>query len=236
MKITISTNKKLDIGIIEDFYNDGSLLIRKNWPRIQNQEDISSVVENEYGPKLQSKVMKLRAENRLLDDIACAASEVTGEAWNPIESVSIFIGACPIALRFLDIHWVLLPYYYDIATLINLSAHEMIHFLYFKKWSALFPDTKVESYESPNPEWVLSEILVAIIGNDKRIRELVGSESDIYPNWREIKFGDKGLVKIFSKIYEESASFDDFLKLSWNKYQELEKKYKITDKLAGNPF
>jgi hypothetical protein len=236
MKITISTNKKLDIGIIEDFYNDGNVLIQKTWPKIHGQEDIIGIVEKEYGPKLRTKVTELKAKRHLLTDIASAISEVIEEAWSPIESVSIFVGACPIAPRFLDVHWFILPYYYDISTLINLAAHEMIHFLYFKKWSSLFPCTKDEEYEQPNPECVLSEILVAIIGNNPKIRDLVGCNFDIYQNWQSFKYDGQKLVDIFTNIYSGSDSFDTFLKNSWKKYKELDNKYRITEELSADPF
>lgn len=236
MNFTISKNKELDYEMIGLFLEGGSPLIQSCWPGLNTVEDIPKFVDAEYGPKMESRIQELKTDVPKLERIAEAISVVMDEKWSPIDEISIYVGACPIAPRFLDVHAFLMPYYHDLSYAINTSAHEMIHFLYFKKWASLFPESKPENFESPDPVWVLSEILVAVIGNDSRIKDLVGNAFEVYPNWKDIKIDRESLTAPFEKIYKNSTSFDAFLKDSWSKYQELDKKFKITDILTHNMF
>lgn len=236
MKFNIETNKELDFEMIKVFMEGGSPLIQEFWPELKTPEDIPKYVEPEYGQRLQEKVKEMKAEIHRLEQIAEAISTVIGEKWEPVKIINIWIGACPIAPRFLDINSFLMPYYHPIPTQINTATHELIHFLYFKKWAKLFPEHKPENFESPDPVWVLSEILVAVIGNDPQIQKLRVGTFDVYPNWNDVKIGNTKLMTPFEKIYSESKTFDNFLKGSWIKFQDIDKKYKIVDKLTKNTF
>jgi len=104
--------------------------------------------------------------------------------------------------------------------------HEIIHFLYFKKWSEIFSDYDDKKFNGPNSEWKLSEILVhSIINNNKMIQGIINNEySDVYKEWQSIKINDRKLVDYFGDIYREhedgKISFEDFLKKSWSEYQK----------------
>lgn len=110
--------------------------------------------------------------------------------------------------------------------------HEIIHFIYFKKWVKVFPaynnEVEKKKFNGDNPEWKLSEILVhSIINGNKTIRDVVGnSKSDVYTEWQNIKIGEKKLAEYFGDIYKEheegKISFDDFLKKSWEEYKKHE--------------
>lgn len=232
MKINVLQNKKLDLETIRKFFIEADPVITESWPQIKSVDDIPAVIEGEYGPELIAKVAELKDQNETLIKLTEEISQVIDEPWGAIKEINIYIGACPIAPRFLDTNSFLLPYYYKVDILLNWSAHEMIHFLYFKKWSKLFPQNKPENFEYPDPAWVLSEILVAIIGNDQRIKDIVRNDFNIYDHWQKMKFGGKKLTEIFQPIYDKKKSFNDFLENSWEKYQELDKKYNLTKKLT----
>jgi hypothetical protein len=232
MKLNISTNKALDLEIIKEFYQIGHPLIAKSWPQIKSVDDIPAAIEGEYGPELMAKVAELKGQNELILELSDSISKVIGEPWAHIKEINIYVGACPIAPRFLDTNSFLLPYYYDVDILLNWAAHEMIHFLYFKKWAKFIPQSSPSDFEHPHPIWVLSEILVAVIGNDTTIQSTFKSEFNIYPDWQELKIEGKGLLEIFTEEYKRSENFEDFLNNSWIKYQELDKKHKLTKKLT----
>ena len=236
MKFNITTNKELDVEVTGWFFEGGSRVIQDFWPEIQVASDIPRVIEAEYGEALYEKITLLQDNVGKLDLIAGAISEVIDEEWSPIDTISIWVGTCPIAPRFLDNYSFLMPYYHDLNYMISTSAHDMIHFLYFKKWAKLFPKHQVSRFESPDPVWVLSEILVSIIGNDDRIKNIVGSKFEVYPNWMNTRIAGQTVTGPFEKIYANSNTFDDFLKKSWVKYQDLDKQHNITEKLASNPF
>lgn len=232
MRINISTNKPLDLETIKEFYNMGNPLILRSWPQIKSVDDIPAAIEGEYGPELTAKVAELKGQNELLLKLAEATSQVIGEPWEPIKEINIYVGACPIASRFLDTNSFLLPYYYEVNILLNWATHEMIHFLYFKKWAKIFPQSSSSDFEHPYPIWVLSEILVAVIGNDPTIQNVFKSDFNIYPDWQKVKVDGRKLVEVFTDVYEKSVSFDDFLKKSWDEYQKLDEKHNLTKELT----
>jgi len=236
MKFNITKNQELDYAIIGEFLQMKSQVILDSWPGLTKVEDIPKYVDEDYNDDMELRIKQLKTETLWLNDITTAISTVMDEGWEPIENIDIYVGACPIAPRFLDIHAFLLPYYYPIPTQINTATHELIHFLYFKKWAKLFPEHKPENFESPDPVWVLSEILVAVIGNDPQIQELRVGTFDVYPNWSDLMIGEDKIMAPFEKIYKESKTFDDFLRESWAKFQELDKKYEIVERLTNNPF
>ena len=58
--------------------------------------------------------------------------------------------------------------------MIEVSAHEILHFLWFKKWKEVFPETGLKEYESPHLVWRLSEIMDPIILQcQPKIKELI---------------------------------------------------------------
>jgi|GEM_PF-945202 len=236
MNFIITKNKELDLEMIKTFFDGGSPSIKQFWPEINKAEDIPKYVEVDYNDKMELRIKELKLEIPRLDNISTAISTIIGESWDPIENIDIYVGACPIAPRFLDTYSFLLPYYYPISRQIKSATEELIHFLYFKKWVKLFPSHSRESYEFPNPVNILSEISAAVIANDSRISSLVGSKGEVYPNWREIRIDGHKITTSFEKIYRERKSFDDFLKVSWLKYQELEEEYGITNQLTRNPY
>ena len=232
MIINISTNKQLDIESTTEFFEEGNVAIASTYPDIKSSSDIPTALEKQYGARMENKVIELREQVETLGRITTAISDVMEEPWEPIDKIDIFLGACPIAPRFLENYSFLLPYYYDIPILLNWSSHEMIHFLYFKKWAEIYPNTDIRRFEKPFPEWVLSEILVIVIGNDQKICSLSDTVFNLPDEWNNFRIKGTVIYDLFNSIYDKSANFSDFLIKSWELYQELDKEYRITNNLT----
>lgn len=106
------------------------------------------------------------------------------------------------------------------------AVHEIIHFLYFKKWMAVFPDHDKKTFNNPHSQWKLSEMLVnPIINNNETIQEIINNQKgEGYSEFKNIKINNKTLNEFFGEIYKEHVegkiSFGDFLKRSWEEYQK----------------
>jgi hypothetical protein len=138
-----------------------------------------------------------------------------------------FITNMPVFPRFLDKYQFCVGYR-NTAGSIETSAHEILHFLWFKKWKEVFPEMDKREYESPNLAWRLSEIMDPIILQcHPKIKELVKPTHWGYSSFKDIKIGDIGMTEYFKKIYSDSvASGDDFattLKKLWSEAQKHEK-------------
>jgi hypothetical protein len=132
----------------------------------------------------------------------------------------------PMCPRWID-EWTFNLYYkFSENIMKSVSIHEIIHFLYFKKWSEVFLDSDNKNFDGMNPEWILSEILVhTIMNNNKNIQDIVKNQkSDVYKKWQSINIDGKKLDEYFDDFYKEheegKISFADFLKKSWDEYQK----------------
>lgn len=130
--------------------------------------------------------------------------------------------------RFLDEYSFCLGYK-NIDENIEVSAHEIVHFLWFKKWKEVFPEIKRSDYESPNLVWRLSEIIVQIIlQTEPKIKKLIKPEGWDYDSFKKIKIGKLSMTDHFLKKYlqflETEKDFGMVMKRLWKETQKHEEK------------
>jgi len=116
----------------------------------------------------------------------------------------------------------------DISKMIETSAHEIVHFLWFKKWGEVFPEISKREYNSPYLVWRLSEIIDPIILQcHPKIKELIKPKGWGYSSFKEIRIGDLNMTDHFKKVYEESVfagnDFATTMKILWVEAQKHEK-------------
>ena len=76
----------------------------------------------------------------------------------------------PICPRFLAERTFDLFYRNSPRGALGMSLHEIVHFIWFDRWSALFRDEQAE-YEAPHLKWIFSEMAVKAILGDARLAE-----------------------------------------------------------------
>lgn len=137
-----------------------------------------------------------------------------------------YITNLPVYPRFLD-EYKFCVGYENIPKSIETSAHEIVHFLWFKKWKEVFLEMERREYESPRLAWRLSEIMDPIILQcHPKIKELIKPKQWGYSSFKDIKIGDVGMTEYFKKIYLDSVStgdnFETTLKKLWASAQKHE--------------
>lgn len=138
-----------------------------------------------------------------------------------------YISVLPAYPRFLEDYSFCVGYK-DISDMIETSAHEILHFLWFKKWKEVFPEIERKEYESPNLVWRLSEIMDPIILQcHPKIKELVKPRNWGYRSFASINIGDISMTEHFKRIYLSSVTagdnFADTLKKLWDEAKKYEK-------------
>ena len=116
---------------------------------------------------------------------------------------------------------------------IRIISHEILHFLYFKKWKEIFPNSNERTFENPHLIWRLSEILAPVILNDPRIRKVIHTKPNQYMVHMKTKIGNRSITKHFALIYKKNMtrkeSFSNFLKES---YEEIQRYRKLMSRLS----
>lgn len=134
--------------------------------------------------------------------------------------------------RHLDTYYFVVPGESDIDYVMKICAHEITHFLYFKKFGELFPHIPKEYYGGNHVEWVLSEILVSIILNDRRFENIFAEEHFSYSLFYNNKIGSKTIMQIFEDKYKQMVEkdkklFDDYLKWAYDYAKTHEKQLMV---------
>jgi hypothetical protein len=134
-----------------------------------------------------------------------------------------YISALPVFPRFLDEYSFCIGYK-DISSMIVIAAHEIVHFLWFKKWKEVFPEIDKKEYESGHLVWRLSEIMDPIILHcQPQINELIKPQDWGYSSFKNSKIGNVSMTDYFKEIYLQSvASGDNFettLRKLWHEAQ-----------------
>jgi len=106
------------------------------------------------------------------------------------------------------------------------SMHEILHFLYFKKWKKIFPKTDEKEFDSPYLVWHLSEMVPKPILYDKKIQNIHKYKPLVYHEYENIQIKGKSLLKFLQEFYSNRKDFEDFLRKSWNFTKKHEKKIK----------
>jgi hypothetical protein len=236
MKFIVQKNQSLDIKMISQFYaGSWATVIKETWPEIKSQKEIKPYFDKFYSDNsktLDKRIFSYKNILPKLNKVSDEIEKIMDESWGDIKTITVNIGFCPIAPRFLSSNSFLLPKHYDNSVLLNWSTHEMIHFLYFKKWKKMFPKSNIKNYNYPDPVWVLSEILAPVIAEDPKIKKIIKSDSNLYDHWQGVKIDGVGLKEYFSRLYEDQNNFTDFLTIAWKKYKKLDRDHNLTKKLT----
>ena len=211
-KFNKGKNKREKIKIIK-------LLIAKIYKERRFRNNLK-IFEKEWGKIHQPLLMSL--------------SELMKTNWHGIKEIKAYLAANPICPRYLKTNEFSIWYDFPKDIAVGVIFHEITHFLYFKKWSQLFPQDSQKTYEPLHLNWLLSEILAVVVNNDERFKRYVLKPAKGYEKHLKIKVKYKNkkcnLVQYFQYLYNDyrkkNITFDDFLRASRQEIKKLYKKYR----------
>ena len=166
------------------------------------------------------------------DEFLRLLSEHMETPWPTQKNITGHISIMPICPRFLDTYSFTVNYRRAPAESRETIAHEIVHFLWFKKWKEVFPEHERGFYEVPHLVWRLSEIMDPIILQcHPRIKGLIQPKEWGYTSFKELKIGDVGMTEHFVHMYKEcmqaGKSFGELLRMTW---AEAEKHREVLEK------
>lgn len=141
--------------------------------------------------------------------------------WPEDKKITGYVTALPIYPRDLE-EYSFLVGYMDLDSSIETCAHEIVHFLWFKKWKEVFPEIDKSQYNYPNLIWRLSEIMDPIILQcHQKIKDLIQPKRWGYKSFAKVQINGIPMLDHFKNIYLECVSRgDDFSSILKRLYEE----------------
>ena len=206
----IKLNQRLDRDCFVEFFEAGDQHIKNNFPQIKNVDDIDAAIRyvySHYDGHIGRGIKILNDNLESLKRLAEIISQKLDYGWEGIPEIKISPCSFPICPRFIESASFLVTYYFDEDSIIGICAHEMIHFLYFKKIIDLSLNERIDT-ECPSKDWLLSEIFVQYISNSKEIRDITHFNDSLYVA-DDLRPTDDQLAQI-KRLYLENDDLLEF--------------------------
>ncbi len=145
-----------------------------------------------------------------------ALEEVVQTKWSEKDrKISALVSPLPLCPRYLDSRTFLINYRFSPSGAVATSIHEILHFIYFKKWKEIFPEAKREEFDSPHLVWKLSEMVPSIVLGDPCVQAVFKCDFKSHEIYHHTTIDGRPLLSRLQEIFDERTDFADFLKKSW---------------------
>lgn len=114
---------------------------------------------------------------------------------------------CP---RYLDKWSFDINYRKSIEEMILTCVHEIIHFVWFEKWSKLFKNLNKDEYNAPSETWLLSEIVIDAIIKETELKKYCSEDKPAYKHFYDIQIDGVNVMEHFRGLFN-SGDINKFM-------------------------
>lgn len=126
-----------------------------------------------------------------------------------IDKIIGTVGLMPVSPRYLDDFSFSVNIGIKDEQIIELCAHETLHFLWFEKWKEMYPKTPKYEYEAPYLVWQYSEMVTDPVLNNKPFKEIFDFTECGYDSFYELEDGDTKVMDNLRKIYSKNIPIEE---------------------------
>ncbi len=134
--------------------------------------------------------------------------------------VIAYIGFIPVFPRNIDDHTFDLGINLTDEKVIEVCAHETLHFYWFKKWLELYPNTKREELDFPYKVWQYSEMVTDPVLNSEPFNNMFPFTERAYDSFYELKDGNLKVMDKLKSIFNENIKIEDKIKKGYTYISE----------------
>lgn len=225
------------------FENNGTLSVHdftvKYFPQLANLDSnfskdevykvIEEVVTNDYNKYKDRITNETKRYNMLWkqynDSYLRTLSSYLNVDWpNDLKEINATVGLIPVFPRYLN------DFSFSIGTgvndlkLLEVCAHETLHFLWFEKWKQIHPETPRREYDSPYIVWQYSEMVTDPILNNKPFSTMFDFNERGYDSFYKLKDGNTNVMDNLRNIYSMDIPIEE----------KIEKGFKYINKVLNN--
>ena len=186
-----------------------------NTPKKEVYKKIEEVVSKKYeqnNEKIKSEIKRYNdIWEKYNDKYFSMLSNYFNIDWPEIDTINCTVGLIPVFPRYLD------SFSFSLSTgiadwkLIETSAHETLHFIWFEKWKQIHPETPRKEYDSPYLVWQYSEMVTDPILNNKPFSEIFENlfVERSYDSFYELYDKDNLVMNNLRNIYSENIPIEE---------------------------
>ena len=187
-----------------------------NTPKKEVYKKIEEVVSKKYeqnNEKIKSEIKRYNdIWEKYNDKYFSMLSNYFNIEWPEIDTINCTVGLIPVFPRYLD------SFSFSLSTgiadwkLIETSAHETLHFIWFEKWKQIHPETPRKEYDSPYLVWQYSEMVTDPILNNKPFSNIFDFKEKGYASFYEMYDGKTLVMDKLRKIYSKNITTEEKIK------------------------
>ena len=186
-----------------------------NTPKKEVYKKIEEVVSKKYeqnNEKIKSEIKRYNdIWEKYNDKYFSMLSNYFNIDWPEIDTINCTVGLIPVFPRYLD------SFSFSLSTgiadwkLIETSAHETLHFIWFEKWKKIHTETPRKEYDSPYLVWQYSEMVTDPILNNKPFSEIFENlfVERSYDSFYELYDKDNLIMNNLRNIYSENIPIEE---------------------------
>ena len=234
------------------FENNGTLSVHdftiKYFPQLANLDTnlsrdeiykvIEEVVTNDYNKHKHRIKSETERYNKLWrqynDSYFKALSSYLKIEWpNNLKEISATVGLIPVFPRYLDNFSFSIGTGVDDSKLLEVCAHETLHFLWFEKWKQIHPETPRREYDSPYLVWQYSEMVTDPILNNKPFSTMFDFNERGYDSFYELEDDSSKVMDKLRNIYSKNIPIEEKINAGFNYINSIlneDKDEKVTHK------
>ena len=183
-----------------------------------SNEEIKEIIEKVVTDKYKKNENILKSEVNRYNDLwkkyndkyfETLSSYLNIEWPKNISIINATVGLIPVFPRYLDDFSFSIGTGVDDLKLLEVCAHETLHFLWFEKWKKLHPEIPRREYDSPYLVWQYSEMVTDPILNNKPFSDMFEFTEHGYDSFYELKDGNEKVMDKLRKIYSTGKSTEE---------------------------
>lgn len=185
-----------------------------NTPKEKVYQKIEEVVTKDYetySKRIEEEVKRYNAIWKDMNDpYFIKISAYLNIEWpDEINQIDARVGLTPTCPRYLDEHAFALPTNMSEESIIRVSAHESLHFLWMEKFKQLYPNTRRREFDSPYYPWQYSEMVTDPILNSNEINNILHVQEESYDCYYEMQYEGMSIIEGLRRIYTLPDCIED---------------------------
>jgi len=208
----------------------------KCFPELNNidekmsKEKIEKIIENVVTIRYNESISKIEKDIKRYyslwesynDKYLTKLTEFLEIDWpQSLKTIEAKVGLIPIFPRFLDSFSFAVTVGIEDWKIIEICAHETLHFLWFEKWKKIHPETPREEFESPYLVWQYSEMVTDPILNNTPFNIMFEFQEKGYQKFYEIYDNNVLVMDKLREIYKQDSSINNKINKGFEYIKEI---------------